>query len=69
MHVLLGLINYSVGSGIDTWMTLWMSWGTSCRLGFLMAPLCGLLLSGHLDIVLCILSQILGQLRVFVVGI
>ena len=69
MHVLLGLINYSVGSGIVVWMPLWMVWLVSHWLGFLVAPFCVILLSGYPDSVLCILSWILGHLCVVVVGI
>ena len=34
--------------------------GSFTSIGFLMAPLCGLLLSGHLGSVLCIMSRLLG---------
>ena len=61
MHVLLFLINYAVESRLGVWIPLWMSWGVSHLLDFLMAPLSGILLSGHTDSVLCILSWILGH--------
>ena len=41
------LDKFLVVSVLGVWMTLWMSWGVSYLLGFLMSPLCGLLLSGH----------------------
>ena len=69
LHALLGLIIVLVGSGLGVWMPLWMGWGVSYWLGFLMDPLCGILLSGNLGSVLCILSWILGHLCVVVVGI
>ena len=69
LNVLLGLINSEFGSGIGAWMPLWMSWGVSPWLGFLMDPLCVILFSGHPDSFLCILSQILGHLCMVVVGI
>ena len=65
----LGLIIYEVGYGIGVWIPLWMSWVVSHLLGFLMAPMCGLLFSGHPYSVLYILSQILGHLRVVAVSI
>ena len=69
MHVFLGLINSAVVSGIGVWMPLWTSWVLSCWLGFLVAPFWGLLFSGHPDSVLCIMSWLLGHLRVFFLGI
>ena len=69
MHGLLGLITYAVGSRLGAWIILWLSWGASSWLGFLMAPLCGILFSGNPYIVLCILSQLLDHLCVVVVGI
>ena len=38
-------------------------------IGFFIDPFCGLLFSGHLGSVLCILSQLLGHFCVVVVGI
>ena len=69
LHVFLGLINSAVVYGIGVWMPLWMSWVVSYWLGFLVAPLCGILFSGNSDSVLCILSWLLVHLRVIVVGI
>ena len=63
------LDNVLVGSGIGVWMPLCMSCGVSYLLGFLMAPLCGLLFSGRLGSFLCILSRLLGRLYGVVVGI
>ena len=68
LDVLLGLINYAVGSGLVACMTLWMSWLFSNWLSFLMAPMCKIFLTRHLDSVLCILSRLLGHLRVVVLG-
>ena len=67
LHVFLGLIYFLVGSRLDVWMPFWMSWVVSYLLGFLMAPLYVLLLSGHIVSILCILSRILGHLCVVVV--
>ena len=63
-----GFIISAMGSGLDTRMPLWLSWGVLHLLGFLMAPLCGLFLSGSPDSVLYILSWPLGHFLVVVAG-
>ena len=62
-------MNYAVGYGIGVCMPLCMSWVVSHLLGVLMAPLCGIFLSGYQDSFLFMMSQILGHLCVVVVGI
>ena len=59
--------NFSAESGLGVWILLWISWRVSYLLGFLMAPLCGILLLGHIGSFLCILSRLLGHLCVVVV--
>ena len=68
LHVLLVLINYTVGFGLGAWMKLWLRWGDSNWLSFLMTPLCEIFLSGNPDSFLCIPSRLLYHLSVVVVG-
>ena len=69
MYILLGLINASVGYGVRVQIPLCLVLEAAHILGFLIAPLCGILSSGHPYSFLCILSWILGYLCVVVVGI
>ena len=62
------LINCESKFGIGGWMPLWVNWGVSLWLDFLMDPWCWLWLLGHPDSFLCILSQKLDLLRVVFVG-
>ena len=63
------LIHFEVGFGLDEWIPLLMNWVVSLLLDFLMSPWCWLMLLGHSDSCLYIMSQKLDHLHVILVGV